>query len=181
MYSVQPGRTGSIFLSDTAVLHSAVEAVVESKMFVVNSVDVSNPIGDDTRVISFTEAKGSFPDLVQILLAAVKRNSNLIKLKRSVGVMSVCQSQSRPISLVGAPFIFVRWVRVDTGNDITAFCLSNGFVQVFIGTEFEIRWMDLNRKFLIRANGTIELITDTDFQNMPGLVDLIYSPLDTSD
>eukprot|EP00658_Telonema_sp_P-2_P037578 TRINITY_DN27022_c0_g1_i5.p1 TRINITY_DN27022_c0_g1~~TRINITY_DN27022_c0_g1_i5.p1 ORF type:complete len:935 (-),score=141.98 TRINITY_DN27022_c0_g1_i5:140-2944(-) len=178
VYSVQPGRTGAIFLSDTAGLHSAVEAVVESKMFVVNSVDVSNPVGDDTRVISFTEAKASFPDLVQILLAALKRNSNLIKLKRSVGVMSVCQSQSRPISLVGAPFIFVRWVRVDSGNDITAFCLSNGFVQVFIGTDFEIRWMDLNRKFLIRANGTMELITDTDFQNMPGLVDLIYSPLD---
>ena len=181
VYSIQPGRTGAIFLSATAVLHSAVEAVVEARLFVVDSVDISDPQGDEKRVISFNEAKSSYPDLVQIILAALKRNSTLVKLKRAVGVMSVCQSQSRPIALVGCPFVYVRWVRVDPSNDITAFCLSNGFVQVFIGTEFEIRWTDLDRKFLLRANGTMELLADDEFKVIPGLVELIYSPLEVNE
>ena len=171
VYSVQPGRTGSIFLSNTSSIHSAVVAIVESRILVVDYVDAQTG-RDRVRTMSLEEGKQQQPTSVDILLNVVQRDTNLLKQRRAVGTMSQYQRQQTGIGCFGQPFIYVRWVRRDLANRIDVFCLSNGSFQVFIQDSYEIRWMDGGRKFRVRSNGVCELVDEAAFAAIPALVEL---------
>eukprot|EP00758_Cryptobia_borreli_P013125 Tbor_TRINITY_DN5807_c3_g5::TRINITY_DN5807_c3_g5_i1::g.5982::m.5982 len=173
VYCIQKGRTGALFLSNTSAVHSAISAVINSQLFIVDFVDISDVRNDRVRVLSINEGKQQHWIVVKTLLDVVQSDSNLIKQKRSVGVMSLCQKNQSAVLGSGEPYIYVRWMRTDSANNLTAFCLSNGHVQIFVGQEYEVRWTGESRKFLLRANGTFEHLSDEAFGDMPALVELL--------
>lgn len=174
-YCIQPGRAGGIFLSNTSTIHSAVVAAVESKILVVDFVDVQTG-RDRSRLLSLHEGKAAQPTSVQALLDIYQHDSNLLKQKRAVGTTSVCQRPQVYLDCFGKPFVYVRWVKHDLDNKLVAFGLSNGAFQVFVQEQCEIRWTSGGRKFKVSPHGVCEFLDEATFNEIPALVKLFENP-----
>ncbi|KPI85796.1 putative protein kinase [Leptomonas seymouri] len=179
VYHAQPGRTGAIFLTSDFPMHSAIFSMLERQFFVVDQVDTVDG-ADATRATSLLRAKGQ-PDLkiaFQALQDIVAYDTNMMKQQRTPGTVSVYQAPRSAYSCNGEPFLYVRWFRFNEDRTLSAFLLSNGAVQVFVNNEYELRWFDENRKFLIRYNGVCELVEDSTFTLAPAINHLLYDAFD---
>ncbi|TPP44666.1 Protein kinase domain family protein [Leishmania donovani] len=179
VYHAQPGRTGAIFLTSDFPMHSAVFSMLERQFFVVNQVDTVEGV-DSTRATSLLKAKGH-PELriaFHALQDIVAYDTNMMKQQRTPGTVSVYQAPRSAYSCNGEPFLYVRWFRFNENRTLSAFLLSNGAVQVFVNNEYELRWFDESRKFLIRYNGVCELVDDGTFALAPGINHLLYDSFD---
>ncbi|KAG5466456.1 hypothetical protein LSCM4_01607 [Leishmania orientalis] len=179
VYHAQPGRTGAIFLTSDFPMHSAVFSMLERQFFVVNQVDTVEG-ADSTHVTSLLRAKGH-PQLriaFHALQDIVAYDTNMMKQQRTPGTVSVCQAPRSAYSCNGEPFLYVRWFRFNENRTLSAFLLSNGGVQVFVNNEYELRWFDEHRKFLIRYNGVCELVDDSTFALAPAINHLLYDSFD---
>ncbi|CBZ30957.1 putative protein kinase [Leishmania mexicana MHOM/GT/2001/U1103] len=179
VYHAQPGRTGAIFLTSDFPMHSAVFSMLERQFFVVNQVDTVEG-ADSTRATSLLKAKGH-PELriaFHALQDIVAYDTNMMKQQRTPGTVSVYQAPRSAYSCNGEPFLYVRWFRFNENRTLSAFLLSNGAVQVFVNNEYELRWFDESRKFLIRYNGVCELVDDGTFALAPGINHLLYDSFD---
>lgn len=179
VYHAQPGRTGAIFLTSDFPMHSAVFSMLERQFFVVNQVDTVEG-ADSTCATSLLKAKGH-PELriaFHALQDIVAYDTNMMKQQRTPGTVSVYQAPRSAYSCNGEPFLYVRWFRFNENRTLSAFLLSNGAVQVFVNNEYELRWFDESRKFLIRYNGVCELVDDGTFALAPGINHLLYDSFD---
>lgn len=179
VYHAQPGRTGAIFLTSDFPMHSAVFSMLERQFFVVDQVDTVDG-ADITRATSLLRAKGQ-SDLkiaFQALQDIVAYDTNMMKQQRTPGTVSIYQAPRSAYSCNGEPFLYVRWFRFNEDRTLSAFLLSNGAVQVFVNNEYELRWFDENRKFLIRYNGVCELVEDNTFALAPAINHLLYDSFD---
>ncbi|KPA86492.1 putative protein kinase [Leptomonas pyrrhocoris] len=179
VYHAQPGRTGAIFLTSDFPMHSAVFSMLERQFFVVDQVDTVDG-ADSTRATSLLRAKGQ-PDMkiaFQALQDIVAYDTNMMKQQRTPGTVSVYQAPRSAYSCNGEPFLYVRWFRFNEDRTLSAFLLSNGAVQVFVNNEYELRWFDETRKFLIRYNGVCELVEDNAFTLAPAINHLLYDSFD---
>ncbi|KAK7200837.1 kinetoplastid kinetochore protein 3 [Novymonas esmeraldas] len=180
VYHAQPGRTGAVFLTSDFAMHSAVFSMLERQFFVVDRVDTVDG-ADVTRATSLLKAKG-LPDLrtaFQALQDIVAYDTNSMKQQRTPGTVSVYQAPRSAYSCNSEPFLYVRWFRFNEDRSLSAFLLSNGAVQVFVHNEYELRWFDETRKFLIRYNGVCELVDDSTFALTPAINHLLYDSFDT--
>ena len=178
VYNIQAGRIGALFLRQSK-LHSAVMTQMERKMFLVHFVDVRGG-PDRTGMLELAEAKEGMPYEYSLLQTALVEDSNLIKTQRAPGTLSVFQSPGTTVRMYGEPFVYVRWVAFDEDNLLTAFLLSNGQVQMFVGDEYEIRWTDEHRKFLVRSNARCELIHEQNFHLMGAVQKLLHRPFSSA-
>ncbi|KAG5466991.1 hypothetical protein LSCM1_01169 [Leishmania martiniquensis] len=179
VYHAQPGRTGAIFLTSDFPMHSAVFSMLERQFFVVDQVDTLEG-ADATRATSLLRAKGH-PDLriaFHALQDIVAYDTNMMKQQRTPGTVSVYQAPRSAYSCNGEPFLYVRWFRFNENRTLSAFLLSHGGVQVFVNNEYELRWFDEHRKFLIRYNGVCELVDDSTFALAPAINHLLYDSFD---
>lgn len=179
VYHAQPGRTGAIFLTSDFPMHSAIFSMLERQFFVVDQVDTVEG-ADTTRATSLLRAKGQ-PDLkvaFQALQEIVAYDTNMMKQQRTPGTVSVYQAPRSAYSCNGEPFLYVRWFRFNEDRTLSAFLLSNGAVQVFVNNEYELRWFDENRKFLILYNGVCELVEESSFTLAPAINHLLYDSFD---
>lgn len=180
VYHAQPGRTGAIFLTNEFPMHSAVFAMLERQFFVVDHVSIAE--GEDTtRATTLLRAKGH-PELgiaYQALQEIVAYDANMLKQRRAPGTVSVCQAPRSAYSCHGDPFLYVRWFRFNEDRTLSAFLLSNGAVQVFVNNEYELRWFEEHRKFLVRCNGVCEMVNDSTFTLAPAINHLLYDAFDT--
>nr|CCM19229.1 protein kinase, putative [Leishmania guyanensis] len=179
VYHAQPGRTGAIFLTSDFSMHSAVFSMLERQFFVVNQVDTLEG-ADSTHATSLLKAK-AHPELriaFHALQDIVAYDTNMMKQQRAPGTVSVYQAPRSAYSCNGEPFLYVRWFRFNENRTLSAFLLSNGAVQVFVNNEYELRWFDESRKFLIRYNGVCELVDDGTFALAPAINHLLYDSFD---
>ncbi|KAG5492826.1 hypothetical protein JKF63_01406 [Porcisia hertigi] len=179
VYHAQPGRTGAVFLTSDFPMHSAVFSMLERQFFVVNQVDTLEG-ADITCAMSLLKAKGH-PELrfaFHALQDIVAYDTNMMKQQRTPGTVSVYQAPRSAYSCNGEPFLYVRWFRFNADRSLSAFLLSNGAVQVFVKNEYELRWFDENRKFLIRYNGVCELVNEDTFALAPAINHLLYDSFD---
>lgn len=58
-----------------------------------------------------------------------------------------------------------------------AFLLSNGAIQIFVRNEFELRWFDEGRKFIVRCNGMCEVIDEANFALADAVDRLLYGSI----
>lgn len=180
VYHVQPGRTGAVFLTSDFPMHSAVFSMLERQFFVVDHVDTVEG-ADATRATSLLKAK-AHPEMkiaFQALQDIVAYDTNMMKQQRTPGTVSVYQAPRSAYSCNGEPFLYVRWFRFNEDRSLSAFLLSNGAVQVFVKNEYELRWFDESRKFIIRYNGVCELVDDGTFALAPAINHLLYDSFDT--
>ncbi|GET92926.1 protein kinase, putative [Leishmania tarentolae] len=179
VYHAQPGRTGAIFLTSDFPMHSAIFSMLERQFFVVNQVDTVEG-ADSTRATSLLKAKGH-PELriaFHALQDIVAYDTNMMKQQRTPGTVSVYQAPRSAYSCNGEAFLYVRWFRFNENRTLSAFLLSNGAVQVFVNNEYELRWFDESRKFLVRYNGVCELVDDGTFALAPAINHLLYDSFD---
>jgi serine/threonine protein kinase len=179
VYHAQPGRTGAVFLTSDFPMHSAVFSMLERQFFVVDQVDTVDG-ADATRATSLLRAKGQ-ADLkiaFQALQDIVAYDTNMMKQQRTPGTVSVYQAPRSAYSCNGEPFLYVRWFRFNEDRTLSAFLLSNGAVQMFVNNEYELRWFDESRKFIIRYNGVCELVEDNMFTLAPAINHLLYDSFD---
>ncbi|KAH9601341.1 Protein kinase domain [Trypanosoma melophagium] len=172
-YHIQPGRTGAIFLNHDFSMHSAVISVLERQMLIVDYVDTYES-KDAARAVSLAHAKCNATNAYNLLQRVVGYDCNMIKQHRAPGTISVYRPSQTAVRCHGDPFVYVRWFRFDTERSLSAFLLSNGAVQVLVGDQYELRWFDENRKFLLRSNGVCEMIDDANFALAPDVSRLLY-------
>lgn len=181
VYHIQPGRTGAVFLTSEFQVHSAVFSMLERQFFVVDSVD-TNEGEDITRATTLVKAKAhpTLHSAFQALQEVVSYSTNLMKQRRAPGTVSVYQAPRSAYSCnSGDPFVYVRWFRFNEDHTLSAMLLSNGAVQVFVKNEYELRWFDENRKFLVRSNGMGEMVGENTFALAPAINRLLYETFDT--
>ncbi|ORC92055.1 putative protein kinase [Trypanosoma theileri] len=172
-YHIQPGRTGAIFLNHDFSMHSAVISVLERQMLIVDYVDTYEG-KDAARAVSLAHAKCNATNAYNLLQRVVAYDCNMIKQHRAPGTISVYRPPQTAVRCHGDPFVYIRWFRFDTERSLSAFLLSNGAVQVLVGDQYELRWFDENRKFLLRSNGVCEMIDDANFALAPDVSRLLY-------
>lgn len=178
VYLIQLGRTGAIFLLDTFTIHSAVFSLLERLFCVIESVNISDG-NDVARMTTLVQAK-AHPPLENAFLAMqeiVGYDTNMRKQQRSIGTSSVYQAPRTSYSSNGQTFIYVRWFRFNEDKSITAVLLSNGAVQVFVRNEYELRWFDDNRMFLVRGSGACEVV-DRNIEIFSKVEHLLFDPVD---
>ncbi|KAF5225536.1 hypothetical protein ECC02_001300 [Trypanosoma cruzi] len=172
-YHIQPGRTGAIFLNHKFSMHSAVISVLERQMLIVDYVDTFEN-SDAARVVSLGNAKCLAESAYNLLQRVVAYDCNMMKQHRTPGTISIYRTAQTAIRCQGEPFVYVRWFRFDAERSLCAFLLSNGAVQVLVGDQYELRWFDENRKFLLRSNGVCEMVDDSTFALAPDVSRLLY-------
>ncbi|CAD2216625.1 hypothetical protein AGDE_13003 [Angomonas deanei] len=157
VYHAQPGRTGSVFLSTDYTIHSSILSPLERQLFIVEETDV-NEGNDITRVYSLAQARANrdVNVLFQDMQAIATHDTNMLKQHRAPVRMAVYQTARSAYSCNGDPYLYIRWFRSNADGSLFIFLLSNGAVQAFVGGEYEIRWFDEHRKFIIRPNGICE-------------------------
>ncbi|RNF10722.1 putative protein kinase, partial [Trypanosoma conorhini] len=172
-YHIQPGRTGAIFLNHDFSMHSAVISVLERQMLIVDYVDTLEN-SDAARVISLGSAKCLAEGAYNLLQRVVAYDCNMMKQHRAPGTISIYRTSQTAIRCQGEPFVYVRWFRFDAEHSLSAFLLSNGGVQVLVGDQYELRWFDESRKFLLRSNGVCEMVDDATFALASDVSRLLY-------
>ncbi|KEG11939.1 putative protein kinase [Trypanosoma grayi] len=172
-YHIQPGRTGAIFLNHSFSMHSAVISVLERQMLIVDYVDTYEN-RDAARAVSLVQAKCSVENAFNLLQRVVAYDCNMLKQHRAPGTISVYRNTQTAVRCQGDPFVYVRWFRFDSERSLSAFLLSNGAVQVFVSDQYEIRWFDESRKFILRSNGVCEIVDDATFALAPDVSRLLY-------
>ncbi|ESL05960.1 protein kinase [Trypanosoma rangeli SC58] len=172
-YHIQPGRTGAIFLNHDFSMHSAVISVLERQMLIVDYVDTLEN-SDAARVVSLGNAKCLAESAYNLLQRVVAYDCNMMKQHRAPGTISIYRTPQTAIRCQGEPFVYVRWFRFDVQHSLSAFLLSNGAVQVLVSDQYELRWFDENRKFLLRSNGVCEMVDDATFALASDVSRLLY-------
>ena len=172
-YRIQPDRTGAIFLTNECPTFGAVMSSMERKVLMIEELDISNG-RDCTSELTLTNAKCKYPREFEILQQTATIDGNLLKMQRSPGTVSVYQAPTSAVRSNGEPFIYVRWYRRSDDGNLTALLLSNGAMQVFVGREYELRWKNDARKFLVRCSGRCELIDPKTFKLMPQIEQLMF-------
>jgi serine/threonine protein kinase len=173
-YRIQPDRTGAIFLTNECASFGAVSSSMERKMLVIEELDMAEG-RDRTSVLTLTSAKCRYPQEFEILHQTATIDANLLKTQRCPGVVSVYQNPASAVRCNGEPFVYVRWFRCSEDSFLTAALLSNGAMQVFVGREYELRWMNDDRKFMVRSSGRCELINPATFKLMPRIDKLLFA------
>ena len=146
---------------------------MERKVLMIEELDISNG-RDCTSELTLTNAKCKYPREFEILQQTATIDGNLLKMQRSPGTVSVYQAPTSAVRSNGEPFIYVRWYRRSDDGNLTALLLSNGAMQVFVGREYELRWKNDARKFLVRCSGRCELIDPKTFKLMPQIEQLMF-------
>lgn len=173
-YNIQPGRTGAMFLSAQAAMHSGILSTNERSMLAIREIDGTAAAQDNLVVVGLPQAKAKFAAEYDIMQAIAARDSNLLKQRRAAGTTSVYQCPSSEVKVQRDSFVYIRWFRFSSDMRIAAFLLSTGGVQVFVGSDYELRWREDHRKFLVRSNGVCELINEETFVLMPTINKLMH-------
>lgn len=182
-YHVQPGRTGAIFGSHEFPAHSAVLSVVDRTLFVVDQIEDD---GDDAvRVLGVDE--GGLPEkwYYKVLHTIATEDANALRRRRAPGRMTVLGAPAPPpgappVAFVdpAEPCVYVRLVREDPASGMSLLLLSNGRAQVFsVEGDYELRWTDVRRIFLVRATGECEAINQQTFVLAEALHRLLYADM----
>lgn len=177
VYQIQPGRTGVLFLGMDAPVHSVVYA--QKCMLVVGSIDPTAS-GDLWTVMPCTTTLPQYGEIASIADTLHREDERLLRQRRTPGTMSVYQPPMSVTRAKDAKFQYIRWFRCDDASGMFMFLLSSGAVQVFIGTDAELRWNpsavggDSGRRFLVRCNGVVETVDRTNFPLMD-IVDRMMS------
>jgi hypothetical protein len=159
--------------TDRSFPHSAVGSALERNMLVIDSVDHSADAADRSRLLTLAQAKVSLPVVYKVVQETILLDCNAQKQHLPPGTMSIYQAPCHAIRCQGDPFIYVRWFRFSEDRMLAAFLLSNGAVQIFVGSQFELRWLEEDRKFLVRSNGVCEAVNET-FALLPALNKLLH-------
>ncbi|EAN77039.1 protein kinase, putative [Trypanosoma brucei brucei TREU927] len=172
-YHIQPGRTGVTFFNHSFSVHSAVLSVLEHIVYVVDRVDIEED-NDVARILSLAQALNEEKKIYDVLQLVETHDTHMLKQRRSPGIMSVYCPPQTAFQCNGDPFVFVRWYRFHMENSMSGFMLSNGAVQVFVGGKYELRWLDDNRKFIVRSNGVCEVLDEEKFPLSEELNQMLY-------
>lgn len=178
VYQIQPGRTGVIFLGMDAPAHSVVYSLSQGCMLVVGNIDPSSTGSDSVMVMPCTTTLHQFSELASIADGLQREDERLLKQRRAPGTMSVYQPPMSGTRAKDAVFQYVRWFRYDEPTGIAVFLLNTGGVQVFVGTDVELRWKDPSRRFLVRCNGVCETVDHSTFPLMQMVDNVISSTID---
>jgi serine/threonine protein kinase len=185
-YNVQPGRTGAI-LARGLEAHSGVVSMMERVLFVVASID--GRFGDDDTATFPLDDKalGEADRLLRHRRRTLLQNiaiadASMKSTRRCPGIMTVrhgpaSAARSPPMRCFGGePFVYLRWFKACPRTNMVLLLLSNGRAQVFAG-EYELRWIDDERVFLVRSGNAPQPIDLVRFEHADALRSLMHEDI----
>ena len=189
-YELYCGYIGLMFTDDCSYssLHSVLftphPAVVEPFKVIYKPEDtpldsnVPSTLDNSIRSLTLEESQDQYPLELKLSRYVAYINASLIKAKYSPGIKSHCPCIKITTTQLDK-ITYVSWVKGCLESGMCLFCLNTDYVQVF-GPDYELRWFNIARKFMVRSTGDCDIINDTTFIHAP-YIDKMIKDMTCSD